>query len=211
MVLTSDPFALSSSYPTAPTPYTAPSHFGCLHSGFTPPVMAHDASSGPPSSTDPSHFIWAVSSQLPQIEEPSPSGSIGSQPTSALNPNQVSQATASSNEKIVKVTWWRPHGQTAIAPGLKKITLKVRVQDHQAALKAPSPHAAFLEMGDVPQNLIGADGMPTPPIMQHLLEVFMVHLGSQFPFLDRDVLVRQVEARTGSAFLFNCIAAVAAR
>lgn len=53
--------------------------------------------------------------------------------------------------------------------------------------------------------------MPTPPIMRHLLEVFFVHFGSQFPFLNQAELDEQVEAGTGSAFLFNAIAAIAAR
>jgi hypothetical protein len=53
--------------------------------------------------------------------------------------------------------------------------------------------------------------MPTTPIMRHLLDVFLVHFGSQFPFLDRQSLEAKIDARTGSVFLMNCIAAIAAR
>lgn len=78
-----------------------------------------------PSSVDPAQFIWAVSSRLPTVEESSPNDEQRSS-MSGPSPN-VGEPTArvkrpakrlpSTQEKIVKVTWWRPHGQTAIAPG----------------------------------------------------------------------------------------------
>jgi hypothetical protein len=102
------------------------------------------------------------------------------------------------------------HYQIDIA-GLKKITLKVRVADSVAAFKASSPRAAFSEMDQVPQQVIDPNGMPSPPIMRHLLDVFFIHFGSQFPFLNKVELGNAVETGTGSAFLFNAIAAIAAR
>jgi hypothetical protein len=47
--------------------------------------------------------------------------------------------------------------------------------------------------------------------MHHLLDVFFIHFGCQFPFLDQTELEAQVDAGTGSAFLFNAIAGIAAR
>jgi hypothetical protein len=47
--------------------------------------------------------------------------------------------------------------------------------------------------------------------MHHLLDIFFIHFGCQFPFLDRSELEAQVDAGTGSAFLFNAIAGIAAR
>jgi hypothetical protein len=68
-------------------------------------------------SMDPAQFIWAVSSRLPTVEESSPFdfASAGSGPS----PKVPSGGKKLKGEegKIVKVTWWRPHGQTAIAPG----------------------------------------------------------------------------------------------
>lgn len=95
--------------------------------------------------------------------------------------------------------------------GLKKITLKVRVTDSAAAFKASSPRAAFSELDLVPQQVIDPNGMPSPPIMRHLLDVFFIHFGCQFPFLNKVELDNEVDRGTGSAFLFNAIAAVAAR
>ena len=82
-----------------------------------------------PSSVDPAQFIWAVSSRLPTVEESSPndeqrSSVSGPSPkigdpngNGAKRSNRPFRKTTSPQEKIVKVTWWRPHGQTAIAPG----------------------------------------------------------------------------------------------
>lgn len=39
----------------------------------------------------------------------------------------------------------------------------------------------------------------------------MVHFGCQFPFLVRQALDAKIEARTGSVFLLNAIAGIAAR
>jgi hypothetical protein len=66
---------------------------------------------------DPAQFIWAVSSRLPTVEESSPFdfASAGSGPSPKVNAG--GKKLKGEEGKIVKVTWWRPHGQTAIAPG----------------------------------------------------------------------------------------------
>jgi hypothetical protein len=47
---------------------------------------------------DPAQFVWAVSSRLPTVEDASPAdGSTG--PSPRREP-----------ERLVKVSWWRPHG-----------------------------------------------------------------------------------------------------
>ena len=72
---------------------------------------------------DPAQFIWAVSSRLPTVEEASPfdQTSNHSNPSPSVNePSAMAKRSRHKSEpegKIVKVTWWRPHGQTAIAPG----------------------------------------------------------------------------------------------
>jgi hypothetical protein len=47
--------------------------------------------------------------------------------------------------------------------------------------------------------------------MRHLLDIFFIHFGCQFPFLDKSELENQVDSGTGSAFLFNAIAGISAR
>lgn len=78
-----------------------------------------------PSTLDPAQFIWAVSSQLPQVEESSPnderSGSYSTGPSPNVDDkgkarrsrrNQVN--AASEGSKLVKITWWRPHGAVSV-------------------------------------------------------------------------------------------------
>ncbi len=95
--------------------------------------------------------------------------------------------------------------------GLKRITLKVRVDSPQDTWRNYSPRPAVQGPSETPQEVISPDGMPSIPIMRHLLDVFMVHFGCQLPFLDRQSLDAKIEARTGSMFLLNSIAAIAAR
>ena len=96
-------------------------------------------------------------------------------------------------------------------PGLKRITLKVRVDNPQDAWRNYSPRPAVQGPNDLPQEVISTDGAPSTPIMRHLLDVFMVHFGCQFPGLDRVALESKIESRTGSTFLLLSIAAIAAR
>jgi hypothetical protein len=78
---------------------------------------------------DPAQFVWAFSSRLPTVEESSPfnEGSSKSDPSpkefalgqgggDGRRKSKGAQGKEAEG-KIVKITWWRPHGQTAIAPG----------------------------------------------------------------------------------------------
>lgn len=73
------------------------------------------------SALDPSHFVSTMSSKLPTVEDGSsaveglPISGIASVPNGA-QPTETAPG-GSRYHKIVKVTWWRPHGRTAIAPG----------------------------------------------------------------------------------------------
>jgi len=73
---------------------------------------------------DPAQFIWAVSNQLPQIEDSSPydertgTFSGGSGPSPHLGDLTSRHGNGKGKEKeidgegskLVKITWWRPHG-----------------------------------------------------------------------------------------------------
>jgi hypothetical protein len=156
-----------------------------------------------------------MSSRLPVVEETSPRDSVG---------GVGGEGSKSGADKVVKISWFRPHGQTAYAPGLKRITLKVRIDTPEEALQRMSPRVPLgnaaangatggrgVGEGQQPVQLLSPDGSPDPTIMRHLLDVFMVYFGCQFPFIDRADIERKIEARTGNVFLLNCIAGIAAR
>lgn len=145
---------------------------------------------------DPEQFILTMSSQLPTVE-------ADTSPT-----NLFSSAVLPSNQegRVVKITWWRPHGPTAIAPGLKRLSLKVRVEPPRPA---PPPFSFSPRMFG--EEMFTPNGMPSLPVMRHLLDIFEERFGCQFPVLGHDCLVKELEAGRGSVFLFNTIAATAAR
>jgi hypothetical protein len=115
--------------------------------------------------------------------------------------------------KFVKVTWWRPHGQTAIAPGLKRMTLRVRVTDEASVrgVAGRSPGETIFPSPGQAGELFDAPRTPSAVIMRHLIELFREHFGCQFPFLDLDRYLADLQEDNGSVFLLNCIAATAAR
>ena len=92
---------------------------------YTLPPHVNNYPSSFQSSVDPAQFIWAVSSRLPTVEESSPndeqkstvSGPSPNRGDPTSKPKRPTKKAEALHEKIVKVTWWRPHGQTAIAPG----------------------------------------------------------------------------------------------
>jgi hypothetical protein len=63
----------------------------------------------------------------------------------------------------------------------------------------------------VPQDLVNEGGMPRYDLMVHLLGIFMTHFGCQFPALSKTQLERDLEEKSGSTLLFNCIASTASR
>jgi hypothetical protein len=74
---------------------------------------------------DPAQFISALSSQLPQVEDESPydQGMGTASGGSGLTPEVGQQTSRKGKErakedgegsKLVKVTWWRPHGAVSL-------------------------------------------------------------------------------------------------
>ena len=97
-----------------------------------------------------------------------------------------------------------------LTPGLKQYTLKVRVETPQETWQR-DPHNLPQQSGEPMEEVIGADGIPPVHIMPELVSVFMIHFGAQFPCIDRRDLESKIHSRTGSSFLLNSIAGIAAR
>lgn len=74
-----------------------------------------------------------------------------------------------------------------------------------------SPLNPVHSLGEPRLELLAADGTPDQGIMKHLLDIFMVYFGCQFPFLDKADLEAKIDARKGNNFLLNCIAGISAR
>lgn len=92
------------------------------------------------------------------------------------------------------------------------MTLKVRVNDETASERATARSPADAGTGIPPIEVFSSGGrVPSVPIMKHLCTLFSEFFGSQYPFLDLERCIADLEAGNGSVFLLNCIAATAAR
>jgi hypothetical protein len=216
---------LSEALCLSPKPSISINQFGAAYDGPEMPdhVWPLPGFASPFNAIPAADFAWLLSSRLPTAQAGGSSDTSPNEAVSGISPT-VRLEDKGGKGRVVKVTWWRPHGRTAIAPGesasativlgswvltgigLKRTTLRVRLDDSQIPGSA-QPGVTF----GVTAELIGADGVPDQTIMRHLLDLFMVHFGCQFPFVERAKVERDIERQTGSVFLHNSIAAVAAR
>jgi hypothetical protein len=109
-----------------------------------------DLGESTPYNFDPAQFISALSSQLPQVEDESPfderigtvSGVSG--PTPGIGEPATSKGKGKANgegegSKIVKVTWWRPHGAVSVSDSAEEAMLTNRRLLHQVSSIPPEP------------------------------------------------------------------------
>jgi len=92
---------------------------------------------GWPSDVDPFELIMAFSSRMPEVEQTSVQDGISPSSDAVLSTGKASGNGSASiarrdkedgGKNYVKVTWWRPHGQTAIAPGEREAS-SVRTEE----------------------------------------------------------------------------------
>ncbi|GFZ47717.1 hypothetical protein JCM24511_05464 [Saitozyma sp. JCM 24511] len=168
---------------------------------------------------DPTQFILALSSQVPTVEatDASPVYAHGPQSLRAMPSSGSGRAgdrlELDAAPRTVRITWWRPHGPTAIVPGLKRVTIKVRVGPN---VDAPSQEPLRLAgQGGTPkgrtEDLFDDRGLPRSDILVHLIDLFAQHFECQYPALDRHSLLRSAQEGSGSVFLLSCVAGMAAR
>ena len=156
----------------------------------------------------------------------------------SMNPaEQVSQALFSGARN--RMPYFRWLGPTAIMPGFKQMVVKVKRQDNDmtksstdggnimspplgtrsgsADNRMPSMFNSTpgTNESDVrtPLNLPFYDTSPMPPseLITHLAETFFTHLGCNYPFLQRDRFLRDLEEKQVDAILVDAVCAMAAR
>lgn len=96
---------------------------------------------------DIAQFVSAISSQMPRVQDASPqaaSSNTGPSPqTGETNGGHV-KVHSGDKGKIVKVSWFRPHGITAIAPGESSLPgsmIKVTKMKADRAQDSSSTHS----------------------------------------------------------------------
>lgn len=150
---------------------------------------------------------------------------------------QVSQALFSGARN--RMPYFRWLGPTAIMPGFKQMVVKVKRQETDmtrsstdggnimsppmgnrsgsAENRMPSMFSSTPGANDsdarTPLNLPFYDTSPMPPseLITHLAETFFTHLGCNYPFLQRERFLRDLEEKQVDAILVDAVCAMAAR
>ena len=133
--------------------------------------------------------------------------------------NYTANSTTSSKNRV---PYFRFFGPTAIVPGFKQMV--VSVKDHRrshASLSVESPAAGApfdpasvttVERYPVDIPFYDAtDPSSNAPLITHLCELFFSHLGCNYPFLQRERFMRDLEEKKVDAILVDAVCAIAAR
>ncbi|KAF2461999.1 fungal-specific transcription factor domain-containing protein [Lineolata rhizophorae] len=128
-----------------------------------------------------------------------------------------------------RMPYFRYFGPTAIMPGFKQMVVKVRNRQHSGGATSSdaieSPSTAMASIGQVtpPQGtatdvrtpveipLYDNSSVPPSPLIIHLCKTFFVHLGCNFPFLQEERFMRDLEEKQVDAILVDAVCAMAAR
>ncbi len=113
--------------------------------------------------------------------------------------------------------YYRHLGPTAIAPGHKKISLKVRqdvVRDAYSGSDWPSGDCGTFGTSSDTTCLPlfdGATSLPSKEILPHLLDRFFEYYGDNFCFLNHPYLSQLIERGEASSFLICSMSALSSR
>ncbi|ETN37539.1 uncharacterized protein HMPREF1541_07161 [Cyphellophora europaea CBS 101466] len=120
------------------------------------------------------------------------------------------------------VPYFRYFGPTAIVPGFKQMV--VAVKDHRRSLPSVSGESPVSGQHLDSVSTTGIDRLPveipfydsTDPspnatLITHLCETFFTHLGCNYPFLQRERFMRDLEDKKVDAILVDAVCAVSAR
>ncbi|KAI5246444.1 hypothetical protein E4T42_06372 [Aureobasidium subglaciale] len=125
-----------------------------------------------------------------------------------------------------RMPYFRWLGPTAIMPGFKQMVVKVNRSSSatdgvtspsagaQPGASAMSNHSASYDPdARTPQTLPFYDNSSMPPseLITHLCDTFFVHLACNYPFLQRDRFLRDLEEKQVDAILVDAVCALAAR
>lgn len=105
--------------------------------------------------------------------------------------------------------YYRYLGSTAIAPGYKKISLKI-ANDNLGANDTGSALRDSLQQLDA-SVFDGSTGLPRAELLPYLLDAFFEYYGGMFCFLNRHQLECLIQTNEISSFLLSSIAALSAR
>jgi hypothetical protein len=119
--------------------------------------------------------------------------------------------------------YFRYFGPTAIMPGFKQMVVKVRGKRHGTGHTTSDPVESSPGMPSIGSPPLAESRTPTEipvydtsamspsPLITHLCKTFFAHLGCNFPFLQEDRFMRDLEEKQVDAILVDTVCALAAR
>ncbi|KAJ5551913.1 hypothetical protein N7461_006611 [Penicillium sp. DV-2018c] len=139
-----------------------------------------------------------------------------------------STRTSISSENRTHVPYFRYFGPTAIVPGFKQMVVQVRgsrksnpsmSSDSPSPLRSPRPSdIAARPLGATPDTrdtnipfYDRDDTVPVSNLVTHLCELFFVHLGCSFPFLQRERFLQDLKDKRVDTMLVDAMCSLAAR
>ncbi|KEQ59215.1 uncharacterized protein M437DRAFT_57456 [Aureobasidium melanogenum CBS 110374] len=134
---------------------------------------------------------------------PNPPEPVQSQPSrndddQSYFPKPTSSLFSGARNRMPYFRWLGP---TAIMPGFKQMVVKV------------NRSSSTTDDARTPQTLPFYDNSSMPPseLITHLCDTFFVHLACNFPFLQRDRFLKDLEEKQVDAILVDAVCALAAR
>ncbi|KAE8353355.1 C6 transcription factor [Aspergillus coremiiformis] len=143
-----------------------------------------------------------------------------------------SSRTSLSSTARTHVPYFRYFGPTAIVPGFKQMVVQVRGsrkgnQSLSSESQSPMRSPKFTDLGVGRLNPIADsrdnrdantipfydrdDSLPVSNLVAHLCDLFFVHLGCNFPFLQRERFLRGLKDKKIDTMLVDAVCAMSAR
>ena len=150
--------------------------------------------------------------------------STGSQPLRDSTKNEHDSPNSSYTAGSIasacnRVPFFRYFGPTAIVPGFKQMV--VQVKDHRRSCNSVTDDSpSVFGASSVPEAerspfemryYDATDPAPVPAMVTHLCNTFFTHLGCNYPFLQRERFLRDLEEKRVDAILVDAVCALAAR
>ncbi|KAJ9312135.1 transcriptional regulator family: Fungal Specific TF [Paecilomyces variotii] len=167
------------------------------------------------------------SKSVPLTKEVLPSASKDQNQPGRESPESNRTSISSSNR--THVPYFRYFGPTAIVPGFKQMVVRVREsRKSNPSMSSDSVSPLVGSNLDAPDASLAAaladirdsntipfydrdDNLPVSNLVIHLCELFFVHLGCSFQFLQRDRFLRDLKEKKIDTILVDAVCALAAR
>ncbi|PYI23887.1 hypothetical protein BO99DRAFT_322734 [Aspergillus violaceofuscus CBS 115571] len=188
-----------------------------------PPVERNDKSVAEPITSEVKEALSVRDISSQRTKEPE-------QQTLAESPE--SNRTSLSSSARTHVPYFRYFGPTAIVPGFKQMVVQVRgsrksnaslSSESLSPLRSPKfPNHGINNVGGLPDTRDSRDyntipfydrddTLPVSNLVMHLCDLFFVHLGCSFPFLQRDRFLRDLKDKKVDTMLVDATCALSAR